>query len=271
MIPKIIHYCWFGKGLMPKSQIDCIKSWKKIMPDYEIIRWDESNFDVNMCSFSRWAFNEKIYSPVSDVCRYYALNKQGGIYLDTDVEVYKRFDKFLDVDFFSALEFYPEFYTDGIQLLDLNTNLPKIEGTEIPNLEILTSTIGCVPSNLLIKDCLDYYMNIDADASYVRDFRKHVNNDRLVARLAVKYGFRYMNEKQFLSNNMVIHPTGIFGHLFCVNPECTISYHYNTTSWNKKSNKERRLLLLDKLHLLKIYKILRTLKNEIMSLFQTKK
>ena len=169
MIPKIIHYCWFGKGLMPKSQIDCIKSWKSIMPDYEIMRWDESNFDVNLCSFSMWSHHEKIYSPVSDVCRYYALNKYGGIYLDTDVEVFKRFDEFLYVDLFSAIEMYPEFYTEGQQLIDFSGN-PIVQGTEIPHLEMLSSTIGCVPGNLLIQECLDYYLKIEADSQYVREY-----------------------------------------------------------------------------------------------------
>jgi len=268
MIPKIIHYCWFGKGLMPKSQIACIKSWKKFMPDYEIIRWDESNFDVNMCPFSKWTYGQKIFSPVSDVCRYYALRKYGGVYMDTDVEVYKRFDDFLNTDFFSALEFYPEFYKDGYELLDPLTNLPKVAGTEIPNLEMLTSTMGCVAGNCIIQDCLDFYLNIEVDAQVASDFRDFVNNDTLVARIATKYGFRYIDEKQYLSNNMIIYPTGIFGHAFCINPEYSVSYHYNAASWERKTNKQERMLLLDKLHLLKFYKAIRAFKNKIQSSFK---
>ncbi|HJV78819.1 MAG TPA: glycosyltransferase [Paludibacter sp.] len=262
MIPKIIHYCWFGKGLMPKSQIDCIKSWKKLMPDYKIIRWDESNFDANLCSFSKCSLQEKIYSPVSDVCRYYALNKYGGIYLDTDVELFKRFDEFLDVDFFSAIEMYPEFYAEGLPLLDPDGS-PLVAGTEIPHLEMLTSTIGCAPDNILITECLDYYLNIEADASYVREYRKYVNNDRLVAKFATQHGFRYKDEKQILTNNMVIYPTGIFGHKLCVNPDYTVSYHHNAASWGGKTKKQEFMILLDKLHLLKIYMRLKRIKNRI--------
>ena len=238
------------------------------MPDYEIIRWDESNFDVNMCPFSKWTYGQKIFSPVSDVCRYYALRKYGGVYMDTDVEVYKRFDDFLNTDFFSALEFYPEFYKDGYELLDPLTNLPKVAGTEIPNLEMLTSTMGCVAGNCIIQDCLDFYLNIEVDAQVASDFRDFVNNDTLVARIATKYGFRYIDEKQYLSNNMIIYPTGIFGHAFCINPEYSVSYHYNAASWERKTNKQERMLLLDKLHLLKFYKAIRAFKNKIQSSFK---
>lgn len=100
MIPKIIHYCWFGKGLMPKSQQDCIKSWKKMLPDYKIMRWDESTFDYNTYSASRYAYQVKKYALVSDVCRYNVLHEYGGIYLDTDVEVFQKFDQYLNATFF---------------------------------------------------------------------------------------------------------------------------------------------------------------------------
>lgn len=265
MIPKILHYCWFGKGLMPKSQIDCIKTWKKVMPDYQIIRWDESNFDAGLCSFSKWSLQERIYSPVSDVCRYYALNRFGGIYLDTDVEVFQRFDEFLTADFFSAIELYKEFYTEGLPLLDSEGN-PKTQGTEIPHLEMLTSTIGCAPGNILIKECLDYYMSIEADAQYVREYRKHINNDRLVAKFATQYGFRYKDELQLLSNNMVVYPTGIFGYKHCVNPQYSVSYHHNAASWGAKNKMQRFVILLDKLHLLRLYQHYQSLKNRIKSL-----
>lgn len=253
MIPKIIHYCWFGKGLMPKSQIDCIKSWKKLMPDYEIKRWDEKSFDVDRYTASKYAYLVKKYALVSDVCRYNVLYEYGGIYLDTDVEVFQRFDQFLDTDFFSAIEFYDQFYEDGIHLLNEN-NLPKEEGTEIPHLEILTSTIGCAPGNSLVGELKNYYNTLEANEEYARHYRDYVNNDRLVAKYATKYGFRYKDEKQCLSNNMIIYPTGIFGHVACVNPSYKVSYHHNAGSWyDGKSPYQQMLLKFDKLRLLQLY------------------
>ena len=133
---------------------------------------------------------------------------------------------------------------------------------------MLTSTIGCAPGNALIKECLDYYTGIEADAQYVRDYRKYINNDRLVAKMAVKYGFRYINQRQQLSNNMIIYPTGIFGYKHSIQPEYSISYHHNATSWDKKNNIQKRMILLDKLHLLNIYKSIRAFKNKTVSLLK---
>lgn len=264
MIPKIIHYCWFGKGLMPKSQQDCIKSWQKIMPDYKIMRWDEETFDYEQYSASKHAYNVKKYALVSDVCRYNVLYEHGGIYLDTDVEAFKKFDKYLNADFFSAIELYNEFYTENsLSLLDTEGN-PLVSGTEIPHLEMLTSTMGCVPGNKMIGELKEFYNNIVADEEYATNYRKYVNNDRLVAKYATKYGFRYVDEKQFLENNMVIYPTGIFGHAFCPNPKYSVTYHYNAATWKPKTKKQERLILLDKLHLLGVYNFLRKIKKKIV-------
>ena len=109
MIPKIIHYCWFGKGLMPKSQKDCIKGWKRLMPDYQFMCWDESNFDVHKSQYARTAYAAKKYAYVSDVARCETLLKYGGIYMDTDVEVFQRFDDYLNNGLFTAIEIYSEF------------------------------------------------------------------------------------------------------------------------------------------------------------------
>lgn len=96
MIPKVIHYCWFGGN--PKSELieNCIKSWEKYAPDFEIIEWNESNFNVNKYLYSQQAYESKKYAFVSDVARFDILYSQGGIYLDTDVELIKPIDEFLD-------------------------------------------------------------------------------------------------------------------------------------------------------------------------------
>lgn len=104
MIPKIIHYCWFGKGEKPKSVLDCIETWKINLPNYTIKEWNESNFDVTIMPYTSEAYEAKKYAFVSDVCRIYCLIKEGGIYLDTDVEVIKSFDSFLNEYSFLGLE-----------------------------------------------------------------------------------------------------------------------------------------------------------------------
>lgn len=104
MIPKIIHYCWFGGKPLPQLTEKCISSWKKYCPDYEIKRWDESNFDINMFSYTKEAYQAKKYAFVSDAVRLFAISKFGGIYMDTDVEVIKSLDRFLIHPAFSGFE-----------------------------------------------------------------------------------------------------------------------------------------------------------------------
>lgn len=95
MIPKIIHYCWFGGKEKNQEVKNCINTWRSKCPDYEIREWNEENFDVNYNKYVSQAYAAKKYAFVSDVCRMYALLNHGGIYLDTDVEVILNFNSFL--------------------------------------------------------------------------------------------------------------------------------------------------------------------------------
>lgn len=104
MIPKIIHYCWFGGNPLPKSALKCINSWKKFLPDYEIREWNESNFDVNMMAFTREAYKAKKYAFVSDVARFYVLYHEGGLYFDTDVEVVAPMQDIIERGAFMGIE-----------------------------------------------------------------------------------------------------------------------------------------------------------------------
>ena len=88
-IPKVIHYCWFGGKPLPKLAVKCIESWKKYLPDYEIKRWDETNFDVNAIAYTAQAYENKKYAFVSDYARFWILYHHGGLYFDTDVQVVK--------------------------------------------------------------------------------------------------------------------------------------------------------------------------------------
>lgn len=104
MIPKIIHYCWFGHGGMPKLALECIDSWKKHMPDYEIVLWDEKKFDININQYVKEAYEAKKYAFVTDYVRLYALYHHGGVYMDTDVEVLKSLNIFLQHKAFTGCE-----------------------------------------------------------------------------------------------------------------------------------------------------------------------
>lgn len=104
MIPKRIHYCWFGKGEMPELALKCIGSWHNYMPDYEYKIWTEENFDVNIIPYTKEAYKAGKFAFVSDYVRLWALYHEGGIYMDVDFEVFKSFDDLLHYDAFAGFE-----------------------------------------------------------------------------------------------------------------------------------------------------------------------
>lgn len=104
MIPKKIHYCWFGGKPLPKNAIKCINSWKKFLPDYEIVEWNESNFDVDICDYTKEAYEAKKFAFVSDFARFWILYHHGGVYFDVDVEVIKPMEHIIETGPFMAAE-----------------------------------------------------------------------------------------------------------------------------------------------------------------------
>ena len=129
-IPKIIHYCWFGGKEKPKKVKKCIESWHKYLDGYEFMEWNESNFDINCNEYVKQAYENKKFAYVSDYVRINALYQYGGIYMDTDVIVYKPFDDLL--------------------------NNKCILGFEEENY-IATSFMASIPKHELIKEFIDRY------------------------------------------------------------------------------------------------------------------
>ncbi len=113
MIPKIIHYCWFGGNEKPKLAKKCIESWKKFCPDYEIVEWNEQNVDVNMNAYTKMCYENKKFAFLTDYVRLLVVEKHGGIYFDTDVELLCSFDDMLDNDAFFGFE-NPEYVNTGV-------------------------------------------------------------------------------------------------------------------------------------------------------------
>lgn len=104
MIPKIIHYCWFGRNPLPDLALKCIESWKKFLPDYEIKEWNEDNYDVRKIPYISEAYDAKKYAFVSDYARFDILYEYGGIYFDTDVEVIKDLSPIIKQGAFAGVE-----------------------------------------------------------------------------------------------------------------------------------------------------------------------
>jgi hypothetical protein len=145
MIPKIIHYCWFGKKPLPKLALKCIASWKKFLPDYEIKEWNEDNFDVNQIPYTSEAYACKKYAFVSDYARFKIMYEYGGIYFDTDVEVIKPLDDIISAGPFFGMEMIQE-------LQAINTYNPALDFACAPGLGF-----ACAPGLGLCKEMTDYY------------------------------------------------------------------------------------------------------------------
>lgn len=125
MIPKIIHYCWFGGKEMPKLAKKCLKSWEKYCPDYKIMCWNEETFDINSNQYVKEAYENKKFAFVTDYVRLYALYNYGGVYMDTDVEVLKPIDNFLENKAFSGFESNNTVPT-GIMASEKNLEIIKV-------------------------------------------------------------------------------------------------------------------------------------------------
>lgn len=104
MIPKIIHYCWFGDKPMPELAIKCIESWKKYLPDYELRLWNEDTFDVNSVPYVKEAYEARKFAFVTDYVRLWALEKEGGVYMDTDVEILRPLGELMNLPAFTGYE-----------------------------------------------------------------------------------------------------------------------------------------------------------------------
>lgn len=212
MIPKIIHYCWFGNNPKPKNVEKCIKSWREMLPDYELIEWNEKNFNVEYNKYTSEAYRAKKYAFVSDVARLKALYEYGGIYLDTDVIVYKTFNSILDekcVFGFEEKQF------------------------------VATSFMACEQYDSFIKSFLDYY----SESKY-GDMKTNVV---VLTDLLGKKGLRRTDEKQMIDNHISIYPQEFFSpydYINCVMKKThqTICAHLYYVSWAKKSEKFNRLI-----------------------------
>lgn len=147
MIPKKIHYCWFGPNPMSEMELKCLESWKKFLPDYEIIKWSDDILPKLDNPYLKQAWEAKKWAFVSDYVRLYALLTEGGIYMDTDEEVRKPLDEFMEHDFFI-----------GSQRSGSCRNIsPALIGT-VPNSEIVKNLISAYDNEPFIKEDGSYNM-----------------------------------------------------------------------------------------------------------------
>lgn len=208
MIPKIIHYCWFGGNPLPKDAQKCIASWKKFFPDYEIKQWNESNFDVNCCPYVKEAYEAKKYAFVSDYARFWVLYHEGGLYFDTDVEVIRDMSSVIADGSFMGFE-------KGLEGSEMGVN---------PGLGL-----GIEARNSIIRDILSLYQaksSFDIGEGTIVHFTTEVLS---------RYGLIRENYKQKVGG-IVIYPADYFCPMDSTTgittiTDNTVSIHHYSCSW----------------------------------------
>lgn len=220
MIPKKIHYCWFGRGQMPELAINCIGSWKKYLPGYELILWNEDNFDINCNHYVKEAYEAKKYAFVTDYVRLYALYHHGGIYMDTDVEVLKPLDHFLVHRAFTGCE---------------NEKL------------CVTGIMASEQYHNWIKKLLNDYQDkkfLFTDGSY----NTKPNTQMITEITTMKFGWEKENRYQVLKDDLNIYPFDFFcakdwrdGKLYIT--DNTVTVHHFSGSWHTKTDKFKNKII----------------------------
>lgn len=206
-IPHVIHYCWFGGKELPNEVERCLSSWLKFCPEYQIIRWDESNYDISKCEFVKRAYDEKKWAFVSDYARLDIVYNHGGVYLDTDVELIKSLDDILS--------------NSGEGFWGFENN------------EFVASGLGfaACKGNLIVKEMMDKYMELEFNSENMFQFPCPILNTSVL----VEHGLVPNNTLQIIEG-MTVYPT----EYFCPShprkrirnfTNNTVSIHHYTATW----------------------------------------
>jgi hypothetical protein len=214
-------------------------TWRKVMPDYALRRWDANSFDFDSVPFVRDAIRLKKWAFAADYIRLFALYHEGGIYLDTDVEVYRCFDPFLVYGFFSSQEVHPYNRTESEDAkLDRSGN-PIDPDTYISWIHILSAVMGAEPHHPYLEKCLSFYANQrlvdDQGESRCREF---IIGPR-ISKIAESFGYRYHPAEQRLAHDMIILPPEVFvGDSYYLKPD-SYALHLCNGSWHERNGQKR--------------------------------
>lgn len=257
MIPKIIHYCWFGGKSKPAMARMCINSWRKVLPDYEIMEWNESNFDMHSSPWIEKAYEAKKWAFVADYVRFKVLHEMGGVYFDTDLFLKKDISKFISHRFFSAWDFpldwkylleYNVATKEGEFLLDKNT--PQ----HMCMCGILVALMGAEPGHPILKDCLDYYDSISWEGINSDYNNQSVICDDIMLNRLWKYGLKMNSDvQQILDEDILILPPTIFAGAMAFQNSENYAIHMCSSTW--RDGKKMRLKMLYKTIRLQLIKL----------------
>ena len=206
MIPKLIHYCWFGPNKKSDLNLTCMESWKKHLPDFEIKEWNETNFPIDDYPFAKVAYSQRKYAFVADVARLYALQSEGGIYFDTDVEILKPLYHLLNDTAFMGFE------------------TEKMVGVGV---------IGSIPNGEVISVILNYYKRLPFST---------IVQPLIVTSILDRMGFDMNGESQTAEDFLTIYsedyftPYNYYTKKTCLTSNSVALHHYEG-SWLEKEKR----------------------------------
>lgn len=217
-IPKVIHYCWFGNNPKPKVIQNCIESWKKYCPDYEIKEWNESNYDVNKTKYTQLAYESKKYAFLTDYVRLDVLYNEGGIYMDTDVKLIKPIDDLVEKGNFMTFE----------KKGRVNTGVG----------------FASEKGNHFLKENIDYYNThsfLDSDNNFNPEICV-----KITTQLLEKHGLDYKRNELQRVGDFIIYPSDYFspkkmGTEKIIMTQNTHGIHLYASSWYKGSKFIKKL------------------------------
>lgn len=227
MIPKLIHYCWFGPHPLPASAQRYLASWQEMLPDYQIKLWNEENYAYQSNAYASAAYAAGKYAFVADVCRIEVLCQYGGIYLDTDVQMLKSFDPFLHHHCFTGFEQGMNPYTR-----ELTCN-PQ------------AGVMGCEAGSALMQDIRQLYQTMHFDP------QQPVTINQLFKQLYQQHNIQLNNQQQLITDYVCVYPSDYFmaknayTHQLNITANTVCIHHYDG-SWlndSKSLNRLKRLLL----------------------------
>lgn len=221
-IPKKIHYCWFGGNPLPEFAKKCIESWRKFLPDYEIIEWNEQNYDIHKIPYISQAYDNKKYAFVSDFVRYDVLYEHGGLYFDTDVELIKSPESIIQRGAFAGVEFPGK----------VNAGLGLASPAQSP----------------IYKEILDSYLSskfINEDGS----LNLYTVVDR-VSEIYKRYGFTNEDKIQFIADTYIYPveyfcPKNVQTGILNITDNTYSIHHYDASwiePWQKKVQEKKYII-----------------------------
>lgn len=231
MIPKIIHMIWLSGEPYPALVRRCLRSWRRVLPDYELMIWTMDNFDTQAVRYVREAVSVRKWAPASDYIRLWALYNYGGVYMDSDVFVRCDFGSWMESDVFSAVERSLQPIDIG-QYVDEQGRLRDESVFNVPGIGIQAAVLASVKGHPFIRRCMDYFERepyILPDGSYAN---RTFIAPGIFARIAYDFGFRYADREQHLDEGILILPSAAISSTLRSVAEQARAVHCCNGNWN---------------------------------------